>query len=132
MAAPTLFNHSSHYDWMGMTAGVLCAIHCVATPFLAALVPILADAGGWWGTLDVIFLLLSLLAVWGAMRTTPLLSVRRGAVLCWMVLALGLAAERYGIAGSDYVMYLGSAGLLVTHAANIRHCRRYQYCATDA
>ncbi|WP_116108809.1 MerC domain-containing protein [Lewinella sp. IMCC34191] len=132
MAHPSLLHQPSRYDWMGLTAGFLCAIHCAATPFVAALVPVLTDAGGWWGMLDVLFLVVSLIAVWGVIRSAPLSWVRWAAPLGWVVLALGLAAERYGIAGSDLVMYLGGAGLLVAHLANIRHCRRCPYCVGNA
>ncbi|WP_116124344.1 MerC domain-containing protein [Lewinella sp. IMCC34183] len=123
---------SPHYDWVGVTAGVLCAIHCVLTPFVAALVPVLADAGGWWGMLDIAFLLISLFAVVGLVRSTSLRWLRRFAPLSWITLALGLAGERYGLAGGDYIMYLGAAGLLVAHVVNLRNCRRCHYRAADA
>ena len=132
MSTPPLLHQPARYDWMGLTAGILCAIHCVATPFVAALLPVLTDAGGLWGMLDVFFLLASLIAVWGAMRSSSLRWVRRSAPAGWIVLALGLAGERYGVIGSDYVMYLGAAGLLLAHAANLRHCRRCEYCAADS
>ncbi len=111
---------------------MLCAIHCALTPLLIAALPLLGKVGGWWSMLDIVFLFVSLVAVWGTVRSATLVWIRRSVVLGWLVLAVGLACERSGIAGSDYIMYLGAAGLLVAHVANIRHCRRCEYCSPYA
>ena len=117
--------HSS-YDWIGLSAGLLCAVHCALTPLLFAALPLLSQVGGWWGLLDVVFLLVSLVAVWGMVRSTGRAWVRRGAVVAWLVLAAGLTGERTGVPGSDYIMYLGAASLLVAHLTNIWYSRYHR------
>ena len=128
-SSPTRIGPS--YDWLGLAASILCAIHCVATPFVFAAFPLLREAGGLWSMIDIGFLFISLFAVWGTVRVTGVQWVRYVGPIGWVVLALGVAAERVGVAGSDAMMYLGAAGLLVAHVANIRYCRRCVYCGPN-
>lgn len=112
---------------MGALAGVICAIHCALTPFLLGVFPLLREAGGLWGVLDIAFLLVSLFAVWGTVRGNGLDWVRYVGPTGWVVLALRLIADRTGMVGGDYLMYLGGAVLVMAHIANIRYCRQDRY-----
>ena len=118
------------YDWIGLSAGLLCAVHCALTPLLFAAVPLLREAGGWWAFLDVVFLVVSLLGVWGVVRSTGPKWVRWGAPLGWLALAIGLASERTGMPGSDYIMYLGAGVLLAVHSINLWRHHRHEACTT--
>ena len=54
-------------DSIGIIAGILCAIHCIATPFLfiakACAATCCADAPTWWVVIDYLFLIISFMAI---------------------------------------------------------------------
>ena len=62
-----------NYDSIGMIAGTLCAIHCIATPFLfvakACSTVCCADAPLWWKAIDYIFLVISFIAIFLLQKT---------------------------------------------------------------
>ena len=76
----TIGNSTQRSDLYGALASGLCLVHCIATPFL-----FVAHAGAhhshehghghesplWWGTIDILFLGISLLAVyWSARKSS--------------------------------------------------------------
>ena len=131
MVSTTPLHRPLTYDWLGSITGVLCAVHCALTPVAFAAFPLLRRAQEIWSMLDVGFLLISLFAVWGAVRGTGLGWVRYAAPTGWLVLTAGLIGDRVGLAGSDYLMYLGGVGLVVAHVANIRYRRSCITCTSD-
>ncbi len=65
-------NLTSKSDFIGVAASTLCFFHCIATPLI-----FVAQAGSavmeevhpwWWGTLDIIFLVISFFAVYWSSR----------------------------------------------------------------
>ena len=60
-------------DSLGVAASGLCLIHCIATPFLFAIQPLIVYADGapiWWKSLDYFFLLISFFAVYQSAKNT--------------------------------------------------------------
>lgn len=122
-------------DFMGMLASGLCAIHCAATPLFFAAQPLvheaISEAGhhehghdhghGIWGSLDLIFVVLSLIAVYYAAKASRNTKTRAWLWGGWGVFAAGLLMEHLGMVG--WLMYVGSAILVVTHLVNFRQCR---------
>lgn len=114
-------------DYGGALNAALCAVHCAAGPLLFA----------WWGAQapdaaaeqwEPLFLVLSgVLVVLATWRQSS--AQLRGALwaLFGVFTAAALLAERWP--ALEYVQYAASAGLLLTHLLNRRHCRR---CAADA
>ena len=109
-------------DYGGALNAALCAVHCAAGPLLFA----------WWGAhepdaaaaqWEPVFLLLSGVLV--ALATRPQTPARLRAAL-WGLFGVFAAAAL--LAGRwpalEYVQYAASAGLLLTHLLNQRHCRR--------
>ncbi|WP_345124190.1 MerC family mercury resistance protein [Hymenobacter antarcticus] len=117
-------------DYGGALNAALCAAHCAAGPLLFA----------WWGARapaaaaeqwEPLFLVLSgvlvALATWR--RSSARLRLALWA-LFGVFAASALLAEQWP--ALEYAQYAASAGLLLTHLLNQRHCRRCQggSCAT--
>jgi hypothetical protein len=120
-------------DLVGMLASGLCAIHCAMVPLFFAAQPLvyeaISEAGhhghehghGLWASLDIVFLVLSLIAVHYAAKASHQPKTR-----AWLwgglgVFAAGLLMEYLGMVG--WLMYVGSAILVITHLVNFRQCR---------
>lgn len=114
-------------DLFGATISGLCSIHCAITPLFLASQPLLEKHAhghnhGIWASLDYIFLILSLVAVWYSSRHTSYLKIKWILWISWILFAVGLILEMTGQSSNKLLMYIGSIALIVTHFANIRHC----------
>jgi len=119
---------SSKSDFIGATASGLCLIHCIATPFL-----FVAQAGlahgeelhpQWWGALDLIFLTISLLAIWWSSKNTSKNWMRIALWTCWTVLALLVLNEKLGLVHlMEEIIYLPAVSLVVLHLYNRNYCQ---------
>ncbi|WP_019991470.1 MerC domain-containing protein [Rudanella lutea] len=112
-------------DYLGITGSVLCIIHCLITPMAVMTSTLLNHDTLRIGflSLDYLFIGINIVAVWSASRHTsgPI------RVALWSFLALfaaGLLLEDISPI-AEYLAYAASLGLVVTHLANIRHCRTH-------
>lgn len=115
-------------DLFGATISGLCSIHCAITPLFLASQPLLDQHAhghdhGLWGSLDYIFLVLSLVAVVYSSWHTNRPQIKWLLWMSWAVFAIGLVLEMTESVHNKSFMYVGSIALIVTHFANIRHCR---------
>ena len=122
-------------DLLGVLASGLCAIHCALTPVFFAVRPLLETAHdghhhdhvGFWGALDYVFLILSLLAVWYSARHTSHASFKWILWIAWGVFAVGLLSEPLNYSHGIWLMYFGSITLVVAHIQNYRYCQRCKH-----
>jgi len=119
-------------DTMGAIASGLCLIHCVATPFL-----FVAHAGAhghehghghgsplWWGTIDLLFLAISLLAVWWSSRNSSKQWVKYALYVSWAGLAFLILNEKLGwVHLLEEAIYLPALSLVFLHLYNRRYCQ---------
>lgn len=123
--------HSSHFHNTRLVAGIdriamvlsgLCAIHCVVTPALLALAPVVASHDFEQGMRT----LLGALAIVGVGVGTAL--HRSWHALPWLLLGVGLLSylALFGEHGSSefWVSMIASASLVTAHVLNSRACRR--------
>ena len=135
--AMTLSGVRQRSDWIGIFASGLCLLHCVATPFLfvahAAMGPHGSSHPVWWGLLDILFLILSFLAVYWSARTTSRQWIAYGFWIFWGVLALIVLNEKLGVAHlPEAMIYLPALGLVVLHAYNRLYCQcKGDHCCAD-
>lgn len=126
-------------DFVGMAASILCAIHCAAFPLLFAAQPLVHEAissaeghghghghghGGLaslWSSLDFVFLALSLVAVYFAARASRNATTKVWLWTGWAIFAIGVGMEQFGLPG--WLMYVGSAVLVIAHLINFRQCK---------
>lgn len=121
-------NVQSKSDIIGIASSALCFIHCVATPFLfiakSCSVTCCSSTPGWWKTIDLVFLAISLLAVIWSVRKSSAVWIRFSLVFCWTVL-LFIILNEY-----NFWMYLPKSAiffpairLIILHIVNIRNCK---------
>ena len=116
-------------DIMGALASGLCAIHCGLTPLLFfAAQPVLestvdghSHGSIWWGALDYVFLILSLVAVYFSAKHTHHKEIKWVLWIAWSIFAIGLLSEPFHLSYGKWLMYIGSAVLIIAHLKN------YQY-----
>jgi hypothetical protein len=125
-------------DTLGAFASGLCLIHCLATPFL-----FVAQAGVhthhessplWWGMIDIVLLVVSLLAVYWTAKNTYIQWVKIGLIVSWVLLALFILNEKFeGVHIAEAWIYLPAVSLVGLHLYNQRycpHCEDEADCAT--
>ncbi|CAN0591211.1 unnamed protein product, partial [Ectocarpus sp. 12 AP-2014] len=89
---------SDYPNLWGSFASGLCLAHCVATPFLFA-----AHTGHvqghhshpqWWGFIDILFLVVSFIAVWWSVRNTSKHWMKFALWASWLLLAVIIMNEK--------------------------------------
>ncbi len=122
---PDTTNHrAATLDRLGTGAACLCAVHCLATPFLVVAFPVVAWLGeGTEMGLIALSLVVSTVAVLRGMavhrRRWPLLLLGAGFLL--------LAARRVVAEGSSpeqWLVVVAASLLVLAHGLNLRWCRR--------
>ncbi|MEM9001276.1 MAG: MerC domain-containing protein [Bacteroidota bacterium] len=119
---------TSKSDVIGAWASGLCLIHCLATPFLfvaqAGLISNGASHPQWWGILDVVFLAISLSAIWWSSKTTSKQWMRIALWSSWSLLLFVVVNEKMAMVPlAEQAIYVPAIGLIFFHLYNRRHCQ---------
>ena len=121
------FNTQS--DILGSAASTLCLIHCLATPFLfVAHAEHIHDQHHvqplWWGTLDILLIGVSLLAVYWSAKNTSKTWMCYALWVSWGALAFVILNEKVGIIHLiEEVIYVPSIALVILHLYNRKYCQ---------
>lgn len=111
-------------DYVGITGSVLCAIHCLITPVLLMTSSALKHDALRFGylSLDYVFIAVNIVAVYFATRHYGSPVIKR---FLWGFLALFTVAILLEDVSEtfEFVGYMASAGLIITHFFNIRQHR---------
>lgn len=118
----------SKSDTLGIMAGILCMLHCVATPLLFIAVAGTASSGDespfWWVTINYIFLIISLIAVHRSVRTTSRAYMKPLFWASWVALAFVVLNEQFiWLELSEIISYVTAIILVALHLYNRRYCR---------
>ena len=133
----SLFNLTSRSDIIGATASTLCFVHCLATPFL-----FVAQAGltvgeelhpWWWGTLDIVFLVISFFAVYWSARHSSKRWMKSALWLSWITLSFVVLNEKLSLISLwEEAIYPPALALIVFHLYNRKYCTcGKQQCCVD-
>ena len=121
----TILNKKS--DEVGMLSSGLCMLHCIATPILLAAVPgsSVTHHGSqhWWSWLDILFLIISFVAVFMSVQQSAKMWLRISMVVSWLMLSFFIINERFG--GMEFpfdMVYFPALTLIVLHLVNRRQC----------
>jgi hypothetical protein len=111
-------------DYIGITGSVLCMIHCIITPLLlmsSSLLDVDALRFGYL-SLDYVFIGINVVAVYFATRHFASPTVK---ACLWSFLSLFTVAILLEDVNEvfEYMGYVASAGLVITHLVNIRSHR---------
>ncbi|AWX45992.1 hypothetical protein HME9304_03024 [Flagellimonas maritima] len=119
---------SAQSDTWGSFASSLCLVHCLATPFLFA-----AHTGHvqghhsspfWWGFLDILFIIISLLAVFWSVRNTSKYWMKFALWVSWIFLATVILNEKLELVLlAEEIIYVPSLALVVLHLYNRKYCQ---------
>ncbi|CAM1372358.1 MerC mercury resistance protein [Tenacibaculum litopenaei] len=113
-------------DSLGVMAGGLCLVHCIVTPLLFLIQPMANssdDAFSWWKSMDYIFLLISLIAVFNSAKSTPKAWVKIGLWTAWLALTAAVINEKLAyFEWTEFAVYIPALSLVVLHIYNSRYC----------
>jgi MerC mercury resistance protein len=122
-------------DLIGISASLLCTIHCVITPIFFMAKPLMYashnhshDHGHHghdhaWAALDYVFLVIAFFAVLLTSYHAHHPKIKIGLWIGWALLTTGILTEMSGEVIGSYIMYVGSATLIALHWWNRKLCR---------
>lgn len=133
-----ILNFTSSSDIIGASASAMCFIHCLVTPFLfvaySNTVIIENTYPWWWGILDIVFLLISLFAVYWSTYNTSKQFIKYTFWTLWILLSLITINEKWEIVHvAEVFIHLTTLGLVFLHFYNRRYCQcENDKCCVDA
>ena len=115
-------------DHIGVTASSLCMLHCFFTPLLflsqATTVSLNQNIPFLWQSLNFLFLLISLLAIYHTVKNSSRLSVKVLLVSSWLILTSLIINEFFEISSiPELYTYASSTSLAGLHVYNLKYCR---------
>ncbi|MFY0685086.1 MAG: MerC domain-containing protein [Balneola sp.] len=125
-------------DSLGTIAGILCLLHCLATPLLfvalASSTSVGDEAPAWWVSMNYIFLFISLIAVYRSAQTTSRSYMKPLFWISWVILAVVLINEQIGwIELAEVYSYIAASFLVILHLYNRRYCHcKADHCCADS
>jgi len=120
-------------DIIGASASALCAVHCIATPFLFVaqschVESCCDDSPTWWGAIDYGFVGITFAAVFFSARNSSKLWMKYALYASWMILtALVFNEKMVWISLAEEWKYGAAAALISLHLYNRKFCQ----CAND-
>lgn len=115
---------SIHPDNYGVTFSLLCILHCFVTPFLFIAQSHFLVVSGWWQSLNFLFLLLSLIAVYKTTQNSSSLLIKISLFLAWAFLSFLIISEEYAIVHlPEFITYITGFTLAGLHIYNKKYCQ---------
>ena len=123
-----VYRESLSFDAIGILAGSLCTIHCLATPFLfiakACSTTCCADAPVWWVMIDYLFLLISFAAIFFISKELNLRWLKISFWTSWTLLLLSILDHSLGISYlPKNFIFLPSFLIIALHFYNVKFCK---------
>ena len=117
-----------HYDNIGIFAGTLCAIHCIATPFIfiakACSSTCCSEAPIWWITIDYLFLIISFIAIYYTNKSTSKYWLKLCLWGSWFLLALSIVSHTINITYlPKNFIYIPTFLIIILHLYNLKFCK---------
>ena len=119
---------SAPYDSIGIIASTLCAIHCIATPFLfivkACSASCCSEAPAWWRGIDYLFLTISFLAIFFISKNLTIKWLKKSFWISWTILLVTILNHSINIIYlPDNFIYIPSFAIIILHFYNLKHCQ---------
>jgi len=115
-------------DIVGAISSTLCMVHCLLTPLLfaahAASSVTCSEIGPlWWKLFDFVFLIVSIVAIRFAVKTTSLQHMPTLMYVTWGVLAILVVNNFFHVLPVPHAMiYVPAIGLAALHLYNRKYC----------
>ncbi len=119
-------------DSIGILSSALCLIHCLATPLLfvaqTQLINCCDTKPFWWSSIDIVFLFISVFAIYKTTHTTTRKWVKTALWTSWFILSVIIINEKLGwFAIPETAIYVPALALIFFHFYNSKYCQ----CKTD-
>ena len=116
------------YDSVGIIASTLCAIHCIATPFLfiakACTATCCSEAPSWWLMIDYIFLAVSFFAIYFINKNLTIKWLKFSFWITWVVLLFTIANHTTNLLPiPKNFIYIPSSLIIILHFYNLKFCK---------
>lgn len=119
----------SKSDWLGISASMLCMIHCIVTPFLFVAHAEMLNHHHhdhahpeWWGFIEILFLVISFVAVWWSSKTSSKKWIPYLLWINWVLLAGIVLNERFEWFSIVHeLVYIPAFALVILHFLNTQH-----------
>lgn len=115
-------------DKVGIIAGTLCMIHCIATPFIfiakSCSTTCCEASPGWWSALDFIFLIVSFFAIYQSSKNTSKIWMKYAMWASWVslfALLLNEKLQHYPLFES--AIYFPAITIVILHIYNLKYCQ---------
>ena len=124
-------------DIVGAVASGLCALHCIATPFLFLAQSCSATAATgccesspvWWSSIDYLFIGITFFAVYQSGKQSSKPWLKYFLFLIWSMLSFLILNEKMSLIPiSEWWKYLMAFGLICLHMYNLKFCK----CSEDS
>ncbi|WP_421825159.1 MerC domain-containing protein [Fulvitalea axinellae] len=114
-------------DFIGAWASGLCLVHCTITPFLFVAQTCAASccevAPSWWRSIDLLFLLVSFVAVYRSVGNSSRGWMRYALWIAWVLLSLSVSNEYFGVFEvSEILAQSPAVSLIILHLYNRKYC----------
>lgn len=129
-------NYSIKVDYVGIVAGFLCLIHCVATPFIfiakSCITTCCTETPYWWHTIDYIFLTISFIAIYKSTKTSQKSWIKIALWINWTALLYIIINEKLEfISLAHETIYIPSILIVFLHVYNLKFCQcQEEKCCT--
>ncbi|MCM5663212.1 MerC domain-containing protein [Galbibacter mesophilus] len=121
------FQLSSFSNAIGISVAGLCLVHCLATPliFIAqANVQAQESTHFIWSILDIVFLSISLVAIFWSAKSTSKQWMRIALWTNWILIALFIFNEKLALFPlPEILMYALTSILIILHIVNVKYCK---------
>lgn len=132
MSVINLQNLYKKSDQLGALSSIICGIHCMATPFLfvakSCSVTCCSQTPIWWQFIDVLFLIVSFIAIYFSAKNSINTKIKIGLWVSWVILALLITNDFYNMLYlPHWFIYIPAISLIFLHIYNLKYCQ----CKTD-
>lgn len=121
-------------DVIGALASGLCAIHCLATPFIfviqsCATTGCCESGPAWWSAIDYIFIVITLFAVIHSSKHSSKPWMKYALYGTWVILTLLVVNEKFSVVPlAAWCKYAAAISMISLHLYNLKYCQ----CAEDS
>ena len=116
------------FDNIGIIAGFLCAVHCIATPFLfiakACTATCCSEAPIWWIFIDYLFLIISFIAIYYTNKSTVTTWIKLCLWISWFLLGFSIVSHSFDInfLPKNFI-YFPAFTIIFLHFYNLKFCQ---------
>lgn len=116
-------------DIVGALASGLCALHCIATPFIfiaqtCAITGCCESSPIWWSSIDYLFIVITFFAVYHSGKNSSKPWLKYALFASWSLLSFLVLNEKMNLLDiAESWKYLTAFGLISLHIYNLKFCQ---------